>query len=272
MTHRTFLAPMVAAALASFAALAPGEAFANPKTFHTIEEGSSRVVDHGAWSAFLDAYLKRTGDGRAVVDYGAVTSTDKAALKDYIGALASVDPTALGRAEAFAYWVNLYNAVTIDVVLDHYPVESIRAIRSGLRPGPWRKKLVAVGGEALSLDNIEHDILRPFFRDPRIHYAVNCASYGCPDLAPRAYSGEALEAMLDAAARGYVNHPRGARFDGDELVLSSIYKWYAEDFGDDDAGVIAHVRQYASPALGAKLDAAEKIDDYEYDWSLNDAP
>ena len=121
--------------------------------------------------------------------------------------------TQLNQSEQFAYWVNLYNAKTVDLVVAHYPVRSIRDIGiSGLlATGPWGKKVVRVEGVDLSLDDVEHKILRPLWRDPRIHYAVNCASAGrCPNLARSAYTGASLEAMLKVAARDYVNSPRGA--------------------------------------------------------------
>ena len=184
----------------------------------------------------------------------------------------AVDPTALNYNEAFAYWANLYNAVTIDVVLDHYPVKSILRIMSGLRPGPWKRKLVTVNGERLSLDNIEHDILRVHFKDPRVHYAVNCASYGCPNLAEKAFTGGNLEEMLDAGARDYINHPRGVSIVDGRVTASSIYKWFQEDFGGSKTGVIEHMKLYASPELKAQLDDVFTINKFEYDWSLNQTP
>ena len=173
-----------------------------------------------------------------------------------------------------AYWINLYNALTVDTVLNHYPVGSIRdiSISPGLfNRGPWDRKLVTVEGQALSLNDIEHRILRPIWHDPRIHYAVNCASLGCPNLANTAYDGSHLDAMLDAAARAYVNNPRGAAVHDGKLTVSSIYRWYEADFGSTDAGVIAHLKRYAEPPLAAALNGISAIADDHYDWRLNDA-
>lgn len=245
-------------------------AIAGPDAFHKTTQESVARVDHAAWDRVLSTYLSRASDNITVFDYGAVSDADKKALKDYIAALEQVDPTGLNRNEAFAFWANLYNAVTINVVLDNYPVKSILRIRSGLRPGPWKRKLVTVNGEKLSLDNIEHDILRASFSDPRVHYAVNCASYGCPNLAEKALTGDNLEEMLDAGARDYVGHPRGVSINGNRVIASSIYKWFQEDFGGSKAGVIEHLKTYADPELRMKLDGVSTIDGFEYDWSLNE--
>ena len=136
---------------------------------------------------FLAQHLRTGEDGIARIGYGAVSDEDRKSLDAYIAALAGHPGSrrALNRAEQQAYWINLYNALTVQVILDHYPVESIRDIdiSPGLfADGPWGKKLVTIEGEAVSLDDIEHRILRPIWKDPRIHYAVNCASIGCPNL------------------------------------------------------------------------------------------
>ena len=130
---------------------------------------------------------------------------------------------------------------------------------------------VSVEGEALSLDDIEHRILRPIWKDPRLHYVLNCAALGCPNLQPRAFTAGNAQALLSRGARRYVNDPRGVAFDGDRLIVSSLYDWYAADFGGTDTAIISHLKRYAGPVLLAKLEAARCIDD-DYDWALNDAP
>ncbi len=228
-------------------------------------------VDHSAWALFLNKYTATNADGINLMDYGAVTAEDRAQLEAYIASLEAIDPTRLGGDEAFAYWVNLYNAVTVKVVLDHYPVASIRDIRTGFRAGPWRRKLVKVDGVMLSLDDIEHGILRAYWNEPRVHYAVNCAAMGCPNLARKPYNGASLDSDLDAAARNYINSPRGVVIERGRLTLSAIYRWYRSDFGRSDADILAALRQYAAPELRATLSQYRKIDSYAYDWSLNDA-
>jgi hypothetical protein len=122
----------------------------------------------------------------------------------------------------------------------------------------------------LSLDDIEHAILRPTFKDARVHYALNCASVGCPNLGTDAFTGAKLNEQLEAAARAYVNSKRGVAVDGERIVISSIYVWYKADFGGGDRGVLDHLRRYAAPALGRKLAGISSIRDHTYDWGLND--
>ncbi len=237
------------------------------------DPSSRRTIDHRAFGAFLARYRVAGADGVARIRYSAVTPTDRAALGEYVARLESAEIDALARPEQFAFWVNLYNAATLRLVLDRYPVKSIRDIALGglFEAGPWGAKLVTVANERLSLDDIEHRILRPIWRDPRIHYVVNCASLGCPDMPPAPLTGANAENALDAAARGYVNHPRGAALENGRLTASSIYRWYRSDFGGSEAAVIAHLRRFAAPALAARLDGVSAIDRYRYDWALNDA-
>lgn len=238
------------------------------------DPASALSLDHGPWDRFLAAYVVADG-GVNRVAYGRVTPGDRRALEDYIASLAATPADGLRRAEQLPFWINLYNALTVKVVLDHYPVESIRDIdiSPGLfTDGPWGKKLVTVGGEALSLDDIEHRILRPIWKDPRLHYVLNCAALGCPNLPPRAFTAGNAQTLLSRGARQYVNDPRGVAFDGDRLIVSSLYDWYAADFGGTDTAIISHLKRYAGPVLLAKLEAARRIDDDDYDWTLNDAP
>ena len=136
--------------------------------------------------------------------------------------------------------------------------------------GPWGAKLLKVEGEEIALDDIEHRILRPIWKDPRTHYAVNCASLGCPNLAPHAYTAAFMEGLLDEGARAYVNHPRAAHVRDGLLEVSSIYKWFASDFGGE-SGVLAHLGRYANRELADELAAHKSVDAYRYDWTLNDA-
>ncbi len=238
------------------------------------DEASRVRVEHGAWSAFLERYVTEDRFGVNRVDYGAVTPADRTALASYLDRLGATPVSSLRRGEQRAFWINLYNALTVRVILDHYPVASILDIdiSPGLfAQGPWGKKLMSVEREPVSLDDIEHRILRPLWRDPRIHYAVNCASLGCPNLRKTAFTDDTAESMLDRAARDFVNHPRGAHLANGDLIVSSIYRWFEDDFGGDEAGVLTHLRRYAAPELRRALDAVDSIDDDQYDWSLNDS-
>lgn len=268
-----------AAAVGALLLLAVPGARAAPKAdpwqrWSAHDETSQTRVDHEAWSAFLARYVSADRLGVHRVDYGAVTREDRAALAAYLGRLGATPVSTLRRDEQRAFWINLYNGLTVRVILDHYPVASILDIdiSPGLfAQGPWGKKLISVEGQPVSLDDIEHRILRPLWRDPRIHYAVNCASRGCPNLRKTAFSADRTEATLERSARDFVNHPRGARVAKGELTVSSLYRWFEYDFGGDDAGVLAHLRRYAAPELRRALDTVDSIDDDQYDWSLNDS-
>jgi hypothetical protein len=237
------------------------------------DPASELTVDHGAWDSFLGPYVETDAAGINRVAYARVSPADRAILDGYLERLVTVPVHELARPEQLAFWVNLYNARTVALVLDHYPVSSIRDIKfKFFAIGPWSEPLLEVQGRKLSLNDIEHGIIRPLWRDPRIHYVLNCAAVGCPDLRKRAYSGAEMEAALEEAARDYVNDPRGVRFDGrGRLTVSKIYVWFEEDFGGSVDGVLAHLRRYADPALAARLHGRERVDDYAYDWSLNDA-
>ncbi len=234
---------------------------------------SEKSIDHSAVTGFLQKYV--VADPKLKLNrvrYGAVSAADKKGLKTYIKQLEDTKITQYNRGEQRAYWINLYNAVTLDVVMDNYPVESIRKIGGSLfSGGPWDEKLITVEGKSLTLNEIEHEILRPIWPDPLNHYGVNCASIGCPNLRKEAYTSKNLMQALRANAKDYVNSPRGAKFNGDALEVSKIYDWFAVDFGGSEQAVISHLRKYAEPKLSAQLDAADGVSDYFYDWSLNDA-
>ncbi len=239
--------------------------------WNVADESSTATIDHGDWQQVLDAYLVTAGtDGINRFDYANITDGDRARLKGYIEQLAAIDPRAYARTEQQAYWINLYNALTVDVVLQYYPVKSIRDIEGGLLgSGPWKKQLIEVAGQPLTLNDIEHRILRPIWRDPRTHYAVNCASLGCPNLAARAYTAADIESLLDEAARAYINHPRGVAFENGRLTLSSIYNWFDVDFGESDVAVLEHLAKYAAPDLAGRLAGYDGRIKYDYDWRLN---
>ena len=276
-----FVLRAAAAALLVLSALpvSAGSALAAPKAdawprWEAHVAGSERAVDHDPWDAILAEVVSLGDDGVARVDYPTLTGDSlRGQLDGYIAQLASTPVSELDRAEQQAYWINLYNALTLQVMRDHYPVDSIQDvdISPGLfSSGPWGAELIAVEDEILTLDDIEHRILRPLWRDPRIHYAVNCASIGCPNLQGRAWRAATLDADLEAAAAAYVNHDRGFTVDDGDLLVSSIYDWFIADFGGNDEGVLRHLAQYASPDRQAILQSARRISDHRYDWALND--
>ncbi len=241
--------------------------------WQAFSAASTAVIDHGPWNRFLKTYIKKGPDGVNRVLYGHVSDADKAVLHGYINRLRLTLIEDYNRAEQMAYWINLYNALTVKLVLNYYPVKSIKDIdiSTGIFGGPWDRKLLNVRGEPLSLNDIEHRILRPIWRDPRIHYAVNCAAIGCPNLQPVAFTGANADTLLEHAGQNYVNDRRGARVEDGRLIVSKIYAWFVEDFGGSEQSIIRHLRQKAEPPLARALKGRTAIDDYEYDWGLNDA-
>ena len=237
------------------------------------DDGNAATIDHSAWQEILGQYL-RTDHPSGVnrFDYAALQANAEQSerLTNYLASLQALDPRAYSGAEQKAYWINFYNALTVRLVTDAFPVDSIRDMGDNwLLPGPWGDVHAKVAGQELTLDDMEHEILRPIWKDSRIHYAVNCASYGCPNLAPQAFTAANSEQLLEEGARNYVNHPRGVTVKRRELLVSSIYDWFQEDFGDSEEGVLAHLKQYADEELTTQLNAFDGDLEFEYDWSLN---
>jgi hypothetical protein len=241
------------------------------KLWETHNPASSLQVDHSAWDRFLATYVVTDHpSGIHRVRYDEVMPKDRRELKKYLDHLEKIYVPNLNRAEQRAYWINFYNALTVDLVLDHPDVEKITQIDTGLfRFGPWPLKRVSVVGTSLSLNDIEHRILRPIWRDARLHYVLNCGGLGCPNLPSEAFTAENTERLLTEAARAYVNHPRGASVKKGKLTVASLYFLYRDDFGGTDRNVVSHLRRYASEALMRQLASVDSISDHGYDWRLN---
>jgi hypothetical protein len=267
---QTFLASMLCLSLSAVGQAAP-KADLWPR-WQQHNPANPATIDFTFWHTFLATYVDtQHPSGIHRVRYASVSSADQQALQHYIAVLQTFSISTYNRQEQQAYWINLYNALTVSVVLAHWPVASIRDIRlSGLfSSGPWQAKLLIIEGEKVSLDDIEHRILRPIWQDNRLHYALNCASLGCPNLAPMAYTPANIEQLLEQGARAYINHPRGASCQDDTCTLSSIYAWFQEDFGGDSAGVRHHLLRYANDLLAAQLQAYRGKFKHDYDWHLN---
>ncbi len=276
MTNWAMCAFGLLASLATGLGPSPSWGVSGNQTFSRAASGATLMVDHSVWDQLLTSYVVVGPDGLNRVAYGRLKG-EQAKLNAYTAALQKIDPSTLDKPEQFAFWVNLYNAKTIEVVLDKYPVKSIKdvslggGLKSFVTGGPWQAKIMKVSGVDLSLDDIENTILRPLFGDPRVHYAVNCASVGCPNLSTEAYTGAKLEAMLEAGAKAFINSPRGILIEGEKITASSIYDWFRDDFGGSETSVLQHWRKYAAPDLAARFDRIGKIASYNYDWALADA-
>jgi hypothetical protein len=222
-------------------------------------------VDHGIYAELLSKHVR---NGR--VDY-ADFKAGEARLDQYLKLLEGVDPEPLPREEQFAFYINAYNAWTIKLILGAYPgVKSIKDLGNFFQ-SPWKKEFIRILGRVVTLDHIEHEILRPRFRDPRVHFAINCASKSCPPLLAEPFRGRTLDAQLTRVTTDFLNLPDNSRLEGDQLWVSSIFKWFAEDFKSD---VIGFYLAYAQGDLKQKLQAGRgriEVKYMDYDWSLNGA-
>ena len=239
--------------------------------WNTSNEKSTQQIDHQAWQVILDNYLlEDEASGINRFDYGEIDAEDRRLLEAYLKTMQGIDPREYASLEQAAYWINLYNALTIKLIADNYPVQSITKLGHSLTSfGPWDDPAAMIAGRSVSLNDIEHRILRPIWGDARIHFAVNCASLGCPNLQPEVFSSNNLESLLNKGAKEYLSHPRGLRFENGTLVLSEIFKWYSEDFGDSEEEILKHLGNYVSSTMRLKLLKHKTGIDYEYDWSLN---
>jgi len=221
------------------------------------QPGSNIAVDHSIWNCFLSRYVITDNGGLNRLRYRSVTGSDRHALQRYLQQLQSTDVRSLNKNEQLAFWLNFYNAQTVETVLARYPVRSIRQIKTNPLDvmGPFDDPAVTVLGQTLSLSDIENKIVRANWDDPRIHYALNCASYGCPNLARTAWQAYDLDARLNHAATSFINSGRAVKVGplGGTVAVSKIFKWYKDDFGGSDEAVLAHIRQYAFPQLSARL-------------------
>lgn len=229
------------------------------------------VFDHSPFDALLK---KHVVDG--LVDYAAFKLAPR--FREYLESLNSQDPSRLPEAERLAFWINAYNAYTIDLIVKHDEKESIRNINKSLGflklKGPWKEPVVKAGGRTYTLDEVEHEIIRKQFREPRIHFALVCAALGCPPLRSEAYSGSRLEAQLqDQAGRFLVRMPAHNRVDAASRTayLSPIFDWYKQDFGGDDAAVGRYVAQFypEGPEKRLLLSGDFQVKHTDYDWTLN---
>ncbi len=221
-------------------------------------------VSHDTWDVLLKKHVGSDG----FVDYKGLVK-DSAQLNNYIDLLSSAHPQkSWSKEEQMSFWINAYNAFTVKLIVDHYPVASIKDIKKGIPfvNTVWDIKFINIQGEIYDLNNIEHGILRKHYKDARIHAAVNCASYSCPQLRNEAFTAIKLENQLDDAMRTFVNDPLRNRVEADKAELSPIFSWFSGDFKDDAGSVRDFVNRYSE----VKLKPDEKISHLDYDWTLNE--
>jgi hypothetical protein len=233
-------------------------------------------AEHQLFTAVLQGHVEK-----GVVNYQALCSDP--GLANYIEQLRRTDPQQLpSRASQLAFWINAYNAYTLKIVCDNYPIKSINELHTGgpalgmvFRSTVWHKKLVTINNSLTSLNDIEHKILRPVFQEPRIHFAIVCAAKGCPPLRSEAYEADRLQEQLDDQGRTFLAQEGKNSFDSKRRVadLSPIFSWFSKDFGSKPAEILKYLIPFLPEdvAEDIKVNAADwKIHYTPYDWSLNE--
>lgn len=212
-------------------------------------------TDHGIWNELLQEHVSASGK----VNYNGFRS-DKEQLQVYLDKLAN-NPVAADwtKNEKLAYWINAYNAFTIKLIIDNYPVKSITDLHQGK---PWDVKWIKLGNNTYSLNQIENEIIRPQFQEPRIHFAVNCAARSCPPLLNRAFTPDQLDSQLTLQTKAFINNSNFNSLRTKSVEVSKIFEWYADDFGD----LIAFLNKYSETRVQAKAQISYK----EYNWALNE--
>jgi len=225
--------------------------------------GDINPVQHGEWDALVKKHVAQDG----MVDYAGFLK-DKKALQHYIDYLSTHQPTAKwSKSEKLAYWINAYNAFTVKLIVDHYPVKSIKDIKKGIPfvNSVWDIPFIPMGKEKIDLNYIEHSILRKEFKDPRIHAAINCASFSCPLLRNEAYIAHEIDRQLEDAMRKFINDPQRNQIEKSSVKISKIFSWFSGDFKLNGASVIDYLNKYAKKSI----DYNAKMDYLDYDWDLN---
>ena len=233
---------------------------------------SQETISHKAWQDFLERYVITNDEKINLVNYAQITPADLESLRNYIKQMSQVDIDNYNRREQLAYWINYYNALTVQTVASYYPIANIQEINisPGLfSVGPWGANLITIDESPLSLDDINNRIIRPIWNDPRTHYALNNATIGAPNLNKQAYQGALIEQQLNNAAFAYINSFRGVQVIEGKLIISKIYDWFEEDFGGSKQDVITHLLQFAKEPLLSQLKHTNSIDSYIYNWHIN---
>lgn len=218
----------------------------------------SSTINHDSWDQLLRKYVSAAGK----VNYKGF-KTDKAALQTYLDQLSAHPPqSSWSRNERLAYWINVYNAFTVKLIVDNYPTSSITKLEGGK---PWNKRWIPIGEKTYTLDEIENSIIRPRFKDARIHFAVNCASVSCPELLNRAFTASKLTQQLESQTRAYVNNPRHNSISASAPQVSQLFEWYAVDF-EQKGTLIDFLNGYSATPIQANATIGFK----PYNWNLNE--
>ena len=224
--------------------------------------GNGPAPSHETWDELLKEYVNEDG----FIDYKGIIS-EKVKFESYLDLLSN---NSWSENEKLAYWINVYNAFTVKLIIDNYPIESIKDLNPTLSIPTvntvWTKESFKIGGEDFSLDRVEHKILREEFEEPRIHFAINCASFSCPVLRAEAFKAEKIEVQLEEQARAFINDPQRNKITKSEVEASKIFSWFGGDFKKGQT-LIQFLNKYAE----VNIDENAEVDFMDYQWSLNDA-
>jgi len=227
-----------------------------------IQFGSAAPISHVKWTRILQDYVSEDGN----VDYRGLQN-NRQILADYLQHLSANPPLdTWPKADQLAYWINAYNAFTIQLIIDHYPIKSIKDISDGLPMinSPWDIKFFKIGGVDFDLNTIEHEILRKQFDEPRIHFAINCASFSCPKLRNEAFTADNLDEQLELQALAFINNPEQNIINDSTTQVSLIFNWFKSDF--TKSGSLNDYLQQYTPQIKPN----NTITYLDYDWSLNE--
>ncbi len=228
------------------------------------QDTNTKPMTHEIWNEIVSKHVSEAG----VVDYKGMIE-DSVRFNTYLGLLSSHHPnkTHWSRDERLAYWINAYNAFTVKLILDHYPVKSIKDIKKGIPfvNSVWDIKFFEIGGVSYDLNNIEHGILRKEFYEPRIHFAINCASVSCPRLRNEAFNAENIESQLQSQAMSFLSDSGKNQLEADHIKISKLFSWFKSDFTNDGSLV-----DFLNTHGHVRIDQNAKIDYLNYDWNLNE--
>ncbi len=228
-------------------------------------DSDSQPIDHSAWNELLKKHV----DNEGLVNYQGFIK-DKGVFQSYLDLLSQNHPNSSNwsKDEQLAYWINAYNAFTIKLIIDYYPVQSIKDIAGSIPfvNSPWDVKFIEIEGETYDLNNIEHGIIRKQFQEPRIHFALVCAAVSCPKLRNEAYVAERLDDQLEDQAIGFFNNPAKNKIESNRAEVSKLLSWYGGDFKIGNQTKIDYINRYSK----VKLNDEAKLDFMDYDWNLNE--
>lgn len=217
------------------------------------------AFSHTAWDQLLQKHVSAAGK----VNYRGFKQ-DLPALRAYLEQLSTHPPESdWSRDQRLAYWINVYNAFTVKLIVDNYPTTSITTLEGGK---PWNKRWIRIGDKTYSLDEVENAVIRKQFAEPRIHFAVNCASVSCPELLNRAYTADKLGQQLETQTRAYINNPTHNLLSENKPQVSQLFEWYAADFQQKDGSVVAFINRYAATKIKENATLTYK----PYNWNLNE--